>query len=160
MVKNDSGSLIRRASYWNFQLNRYVWKFLAHAISAVLSKFRCYWSFREIPLNFGNSFMGSSWVSQGLLCPNLLHLLLCYFHILRYKASKRGEFFVWRKLAWLVDYNNGNYIESGFMNCARWCGGHPGGGVYSNFAFSFVCGQSEIPYTMSADNICNQINYL
>ena len=30
---------------------------------------------------------------EGLLCPNILPLLLCYFHILRYNASKRGVTF-------------------------------------------------------------------
>ena len=30
---------------------------------------------------------------EGLLYPNIVPLLLCYFHILRYNASKRGRDF-------------------------------------------------------------------
>ena len=73
----------------------------AHAISAVLSKFRCYCGLREILLNYGNSFtrlsigvkFGITKIVMGYSFQTYTSLLLCYFRVYRYIASKRGHDF-------------------------------------------------------------------
>ena len=53
----------------------------------------------RLNINIKKLSMGQVWYHkhcEGLLCPNILpfnHLLLCYFHILRYNSWKRGRDF-------------------------------------------------------------------